>query len=279
MNDRPTDLTLDLERQVSTRYGAAITLATPANETVETLLGHRSVRAFLSDALPEGTLETLITAASSAASSSNMQLWSVLSVDDPAIRASMAAYAGNQRHIEVAPLFLVWLADLSRAQRIGEAEGREMAALPYTETLITAVIDSALAAQNAVVAAESLGLGTVYIGALRNRPEEVAAALGLPPGVMAVFGLCVGHPDPAVATAIKPRLPQSVILHHDRYNTAHEEAGIAAYDTALKSFQASQALAPAGWLRAVASRLGAVSGLSGRDRLRDALAALGFPLR
>jgi nitroreductase len=261
------------------RYATGGDVPMPINETLETLLGHRSVRAYLPDALPDGTLETLITAASSAATSSNMQLWSVVSVTDPAVRAKMVTWAGNQAHIAVAPLFLVWLADLSRTRRIGEADGREMAALPYTETLITAVIDAALAAQNAVVAAESLGLGTVYIGALRNRPEDVASALGLPPGVVAVFGLCVGHPDPAVATGIKPRLAQSVVLHHDRYDTAHEAAGIAAYDAALKTFQTGQSLTPAGWLRAVASRLGAVAGLSGRDRLREALGILGFPMR
>ena len=274
MNDMPHDISL-----ADARYPEPLSVPLATNATIDTLLAHRSVRSYLPDALPEGTLETLITAASSAASSSNMQLWSVMSVTDRAVLAQFAEWTGNQAHIEVAPMFLVWLADLSRTRRIGEAASREMESLPYTETMITAIIDAALAAQNAVIAAESLGLGTVYIGALRNQPEKVAAALGLPPGVLAVFGLCVGHPDPAVATGIKPRLAQSVVLHHNRYGIEHEAEGIACYDAALKSFQESQAMPPVGWLRAVMSRLGKVSGLGGRDHLRAALHALGFEIR
>jgi nitroreductase len=67
---------------------------------------------------------------------------------------------------------------------------------------LMAAIDTALAAQNAVVAAESLGLGTVYIGALRNQPERVAQVLGLPHKSFAVFGLCVGHADPEQPTGV-----------------------------------------------------------------------------
>ena len=63
-----------------------------------------------------------------------------------------------------------------------------------------------------VVAAESLGLGTVYIGAMRNDPQRVAELVGLPKQAVVVFGLCVGHPDPAAKAEVKPRLPQSSVL-------------------------------------------------------------------
>jgi nitroreductase len=268
---------------IAKRYGAAF--ASPDsqdigwNSTLDTLLDHRSVRHYLTTELPAGTLETLVAAASSAASSSNMQLWTVIAVTDPARKARLAGMVGNQAHIEVAPLFLVWLADLSRAERLGLRLDRTMEALPFTETFVTAVVDVAIAGQNAVVAAESLGLGTVYIGAIRNEPEAVAAELGLPPGVVAVFGLCVGYADPEVASGIKPRLAPSVILHHEQYGTMAEADGIEVYEEALKSFQVSQSLEPVGWLRAVLSRLGRVSGLSGRDRLREALQRMGFGLK
>ena len=70
-----------------------------------------------------------------------------------------------------------------------------LAGLDYLEPFIVGIIDTALAAQSAAIALESLGLGFVYIGAMRNHPEEVAAELGLPPHVMALFGMCVGYPD------------------------------------------------------------------------------------
>lgn len=246
---------------------------------VEQLLGHRSVRAYRPDPLPDGTLETLVAAAQSAATSSNLQTWSVIAVEDAGRRARLAAFANNQKHILQAPLFLVWLADLSRAERLAAARQQTLEATAFLETFLVAVIDSALSAQNAVVAAESLGLGTVYIGAIRNQPEAVAAELQLPPGVVATFGLCVGWEDPEAPAAVKPRLPQSVVLHRETYGAPDEQADIAAYDGHLRDFQAEQAMPLQGWSDLVLSRLGPIRAMSGRDRLRTALTSLGFGLR
>jgi len=152
------------------RYGTgALPKVGPWSPVAELLLGHRSVRGYKDQALPAGTFETLVAAAQSAATSSNMQTWSVIAVRDASRKAQLAKIAGSQKHIEQCPLFLVWLADLSRAKRIEEAEGVPLVTLPYLESFLVAAIDAALAAQNAVVAAESLGLSTVYIGALRNK--------------------------------------------------------------------------------------------------------------
>ncbi|WP_135466286.1 NADPH-dependent oxidoreductase [Crenalkalicoccus roseus] len=266
---------------LAARYGAAAAAPAAAawNDTIALLLAHRSVRGYRPDPPPPGTLEALVAAAQSAATSSNLQAWSVVSVTDPATRAALARIANGQAHIEECPIFLVWIADLSRHARLAEAEGAALEGLPYLETFLVAVIDAALAAQNAVIAAESLGLSTVYIGALRNRPEEVAALLGLPRGAMAVFGLCVGYAREGAEGEVKPRLPQAAVLHHGRYGTEGEAALRAGYDRALAAFSARQEMAQAGWTGRVLARLGRLRALSGRDRMREALAALGFPLR
>ncbi|MGE0719512.1 MAG: nitroreductase family protein, partial [Alphaproteobacteria bacterium] len=187
--------------------------------------------------------------------------------------------AQQPRHINQCPLFLVWLADLSRLGRLAEAEGTTLAGLPYLETFLVAAIDAALAAQNAVIAAEALGLSTVYIGALRNDPVRVARLLGLPPGAMAVFGLCVGYADPKAAGEVKPRLPQGAVLHHGRYATADERAHRAAYDGKLAVFSRRNEMNDDTWTRRVISRIGTLPALRGRDKLRQALEALGLPLR
>jgi nitroreductase len=260
------------------RYGAgAIPPDGPWNEVIAALLDHRSVRAYRPDPLPDGTLETLVAAAQSAATSSNMQTWSVVSVTDPARKARLARIANDQRHIEQCPLFLVWLADLSRLARLAEGEGTALAALPFLETFLVAAIDASLAAQNATVAAESLGLSTVYIGALRNDVRAVAAELGLPPGCMAVFGLCVGTADQAMPR-VKPRLPQTAVLHREQYDDA-DSAARAAYDEALHAWGRDNERAPYTWTQRVLARYGTTGALHGRDRLREALAELGFPLR
>src|SRR5690606_29010310 len=145
------------------------------------------------------------------------------------------------------------------------------------ESSYVGFIDAALAAQNTVVAAESLGLGTVYIGAIRNKPEEVAAELGLPPGVLATFGLVVGHPDPGENAQAKPRLPQQAVLHHEIYDLAAQRAHVEAYEARIAEFYAEQQLEHS-WIDRVLKRLASAESLSGRDRLRGSLEKQGFRL-
>ncbi len=273
-------MTSDKVAMLAARYGdAAIPSAGPWNAVIASLMQHRSVRGFKPDALPSGTLETLIAAAQSAATSSNMQTWSVVSVTDPAKKATFARLSGNQKHIEQCPMYLVFLADLSRLERIGVAEGKTLEALPFLETFLVAAIDAALAAQNAVIAAESLGLSTVYIGAMRNDPETVARELDLPPGCMAAFGLCVGYALAGHESAVKPRLSQSAVLHHERYDARHDATARAAYDRAMAAFSAGHERQSYTWTERVIVRVGRLSALNGRDRLADALRRLGFPLK
>ncbi|MET7242747.1 NADPH-dependent oxidoreductase [Methylobacterium sp. EM32] len=261
------------------RYGAETTLDIAWNEVIAGLLAHRTVRAFRPAPLPDGTLEALVAAAQSAPSSSNLQTWSVVAVEDPAAKRRLSEVARGQRHVVEAPLVLVWLADLSRLGALGRDRDAPTEGLDYLEMLMVGVVDAALAAQNATVALESLGLGSVYIGALRNDPEAVADLLGLPPNVLAVFGHCVGWPDPERPAAVKPRLPQEVVLHRGRYDPALASGPIAAYDAAMVGFQAGQRMPEVGWSGAALERVRGPGSLSGRDRLRGILERRGFGLK
>ena len=144
------------------RYGSPDVLSpTAGSPVIDHLLAHRSVRAYLPDPVSDDTLSAIVAAAQSAASSSNLHAWSVVAVRDPARKARLAELAGDQDHIRQAPLLLVWLADLARLDDVATRVGESAAALDYLEMFQVGVIDAALAAQNAVTAAESLGLGTV----------------------------------------------------------------------------------------------------------------------
>ncbi|GAC1478176.1 MAG: nitroreductase family protein [Acetobacteraceae bacterium] len=262
------------------RYGEGASWAEhDTTAVISSLLQHRSVRAYLPDPLDPGTLETLVAAAQSAPTSSNLQTWSVVAVEDPGRRDRLSRLAANQAFIRQAPLFLVWVADLSRLDRLGAGQQQRLEGLDYLESFMVALIDAALAAQNLVAAAESLGLGTVYVGALRNQPEAVAAEVGLPANAFPAFGLAVGWPDPDVVTAVKPRLPQSVVLHRERYRADGEDAQVARYDDVLARFSEANGMGRTGWIGRVLKRVSGPASLSGRDRMRDALATLGFGLK
>jgi nitroreductase len=272
-------MSLSPSEHLNNRYGHALPpQEQPWNSVLDLLLAHRSVRDFTDRPLPPGTLETLIAAAQSAASSSNLQTWSVVVVEAPERRQRLAELAGNQAHIAKVPLFLVWVADLSRLQRQADDRGTQLQGLPYLDSLILASVDVALAAQNAVVAAESLGLASVYIGALRNDVAAVIDLLQLPAGSYPVFGLCVGYADDSRPTAVKPRLPQSVVVHRDVYSSEREQQAIEAYNDNLKHFYAGQQMPQIAWSDLVIKRMQQVETLHGREKVGGALRAHGFSL-
>jgi nitroreductase len=262
------------------RYGAALPPAGPWNETIAVMLDHRSVRGYKPDPLPAGAVETLIAAAQSAATSSNMQWWSAIAITDPAKKKVLAEIASNQKHIEQCPTFIVWIADMARNQRISDDTKTDFECMPWLETFMVACIDAALAAQNAVVAAQSIGLRTVYIGAMRNDPVRVAELLGLPPQSFVVFGLCVGYAaDEKAEGEVKPRLPQSIVLHKERYDATGEAALRAAYDAEMSKFSARHELQAATWTQRVLNRLGPIKSMNGRETIRASLKKLGFELK
>jgi nitroreductase len=233
-------MTHTLSDLLAIRYGKSpVHLDFELNSTLETLLSHKSIRHYLDKPLPDGTLELLIAAAQSTASSSNLQLWSVVAITDAERKQRLSALASNQSQITQAPLFLVWLADVSRLDSIMTADNLDTQGLYQLDLFLIAIIDAALAAQNAVIAAESLGLGTVYIGALRNNVTSVSAELQLPNGVFPVFGLCVGYPNPDKHIAVKPRLPQPAVLHHEVYQS-NLDAEVESYNTVMTEFYQQQ---------------------------------------
>jgi nitroreductase len=279
MPNQPSDVSQDQAHALRLRYDHAMPRMGPWNEHIALLMSHRSVRGYRPDPLPEGTLESLIAAAQSAATSSNLQSWSVIAVTDPAKKAAFAQIANDQKHIEQCPLFLVWLADLSRNKRLGHQEAVELEVLELTESFLVAAIDAALASQNAVVAAESLGLSTVYIGALRNDPERVSELLNLPPACLGVFGLCVGFAAPEAANEVKPRLPQEAVLFHETYDATHEQSLRQAYDESMARFSKRNEMVHDSWTERVIRRTRSNHTIEKRAHLKAILERLGFAMK
>jgi len=263
---------------LSARYGGAVpVLALPPGPVIDLMLRHRSVRSYQDRPLPDGALEVLIAAGQSASTSSNMQAVSVVAVTDPDRRRRLSQAASGQAFVAEAPVILCFVADQARATRVGAATGADLWAIPLVDNFIAAVADTAIFAQNVMLAAQSIGLGGCYIGNLRNDPEFMAAELALPPHAVVVFGLALGY-ETAPMTGIRPRLPQTVVLHRERYSTEGEAEALAGYDTAFAAHEVSQGRPHDTWTARHKARYASKSYLDGRINLRAILARLGFPL-
>ncbi|WP_246108989.1 nitroreductase family protein [Streptomyces sedi] len=255
------------------------------NDQIAGLLRHRSVRTYLPDPLPDGTLETLVAAAQSASTSSNLHQWSVVAVTEPELKAKIAATTRmdsmdlENTQINEAPLLLLWVADLSRSHAIATESGDSGDVLEQLDTFLVAATDAALAAQNATVAAESLGLGTVYIGAARNRARELAELIGLPPLSFVSFGLVVGHPDPERPARIRPRPAQELVLHRERYDTSAWREVVEEYEEEFRTFRDDVGLGFKTWRSSVVRMSSGVDLMDGRQNLDETVRARGFLAR
>ncbi len=252
------------------------------NPTVELIHHHASVRRYKPDPLPVSMIETIIQAAQRASTSSNLQLYSVIAVSDAAKRETLAALADNQGFIREAPVFLVWCADQARLDRVCQLRGTTQVT-EYVDNFLTAAVDASLAAQNAALAAESLGLGMCYIGALRNNTRAVIDLLGLPRLVFPIFGMTLGWP--AKEARLKPRLPLQALLHWEKYDP-DQDASLHEYDQVMAAtgiYTGRQAPFPGregemedyGWLEHSARR----AARTARTNLRAVLEEQGFPLK
>lgn len=186
------------------------------NQTIELLQNHASIRKFKDQPLTDEQIKTIVSCAQMAATSSFYQAYSIIGVKDQETKEKLAELSGNQPYVAKNGYFFVFCADYHRHTLGAELEGyEEPLALESTEKFLVAAVDTALAAQNAVIAAESMGLGTVYIGGIRNSIEEVSELLKLPDHVFPVMGLVVGYPEQNPAP--KPRLPLENVFHEERY--------------------------------------------------------------
>lgn len=204
------------------------------------LMKHRSVRAFEQTPVPEEQLREIVAAGQMASTSSNVQAYSVIAVTDTALKHELSVLTGRQAYVESCPVFLVWCADLNRLAQAASSHllDGEQTYADSAESFVVATVDAALAAQNAAIAAESMGYGICYIGGIRNRIAEVTSLLRIPRLVYPVFGMCIGIPS--ASSGQRPRLPVDAVLHRDVYEPGRTFATIGAYDDTMVRYLRSR---------------------------------------
>lgn len=175
------------------------------NPVVESLVAHRTIRSFRPDAIEDETVGAILEAGTRAATGGYFQPYSFIVIDDPKLIERIAPYS--------APVAVLVVVDHHRFQRFLEFHD---AVFPINSplNLLLAYWDAVIALQNVVVAAESLGLGTVYIGDVPSK--ELGEPLGLPDDVFPAGLVVVGHP--AQDPDRRRRLPAEAVVHHNRYH-------------------------------------------------------------
>lgn len=221
------------------RFGADAPAAPDAlPDALAAILDRRVTRRYRADPVPDALLDTVLAAAQSAPSKSDLQQYSIIVLRDPARIASIAGWIGTMDWIKDAPVFLVFCGDMRRGQAICAQHGVQHANNTL-ETFFNATVDAALAMAHAMAAADAAGLGTCPISHIRYHLDKVAPLLGLPDGVHPVAGLTLGWP--AQRRAISMRLPPRALIHRERYDAAAADDAIAGYDAARAEAEAASA--------------------------------------
>lgn len=184
------------------------------NETIKTQLNHKSIRKFKNQKLTKEEVELLVDVARHTATSNFRQSYSIISITDDKLKKELAEIGGQPYITEVGHLF-VFVVDQRRNQLIAEATGAKATVQGTADRFISGFTDAVIAAQNVVNAAESLGMGTVFLGSILNDNEKLVKLLELPKYVYPAVGLAVGWPDQE--PQLKPRLPKEIIHMENKY--------------------------------------------------------------
>lgn len=219
---------------------------------LETALNHRSIRKFSDQAIAPEMLEAILKSGQMASSSSFLQSVSVIRVSDAQKRKQIRTIAaGNilqgHHYVESCAEFLVFCIDAKRHHHFfPEAQ------IDWIEVLMVGAVDVGIFAQNVLLVAESMGLGGVYIGGIRNDIKQLSEILSIPEHVIPLIGMCLGYP--AHEPAQRMRLPLNAILSENTYQMA-EESTLKQYNQDIGDYYQNQRGLDLDWAKQIKDTL------------------------
>ena len=231
-------------------------------ETIKVMKAHTSVRRFKEQEIPQADLNEILTAAQMASSWKNFQSYSVILVRSQEKKDALFELV-PQEAIRQSAAFLLFVGDLNRAEK-GARLHTDIFQPQGVEGLLITSVDAALAGQNALLAAESLGYGGVIIGLVRYKSVELAELFKLPDYTYPVFGIALGVPNQQ--HAVKPRLPLENVVFEEEYQEQSTEA-IQAYDRVQADYAGARATTS--WSQRLAEQFGQAEPSSTRKNLEQ----------
>ncbi len=229
MPDKTPSAAGRIETALEERFGTRIAIdpARPGLDALARMSEHRSHRRYTQDPVAPNLLRVLMACALSAPSKSDLQQADIVHVADRAKVQTIAGWIPDMPWIAEAPVFLIFCGNHRRIHQIAEWRG-----IPFVndhlDHFMNAAVDAGIVMTTFIHAAEAVGLGACPISAVRNKPREVSALLGLPERVFPVAGLTLGYPREE--GRITPRLPLEVTVHTDHFDESRVREHVEAYD-------------------------------------------------
>ena len=232
------------------------------SETITLMKSHTSVRRFKEEAIPQEDLNNILSAGQMASSWKNFQSYSVIVVRSQEKKEALYELV-PQEAIRQSAVFLLFVGDLNRAEK-GARLHTDTFQPQGVEGLLITSVDAALAGQNTLLAAESLGYGGVIIGLVRYKSVELAELFKLPDYTYPVFGIALGVPNQQ--HDVKPRLPLEQVVFEEECQEQTAEA-IEAYDRVQAEYAGARATTT--WSRRLAEQFGQPEPSSTRENLEQ----------
>jgi nitroreductase len=191
---------------------------TDSDLILNAILNRKSIRKFLPKKVSKENIRKIVMAGQRAPTACRMETYSFILVNDPQTRRKImdatVSHGSTRKFMMEAPLWFMICVDYARQFRLNETLGVD-ARFEKMSKLVLGLVDAALAAENMVIAAEALGLGSCFVGSVWTAPKRVAEILNIPKNVFPFLLLCIGYPDET--PTIRARWPIEAVLHENVY--------------------------------------------------------------
>lgn len=214
---------------------------------IETALAHRSIRKFTDQAIDNEQLTAILNAGRAASTSNFFQSTHIIRVSDPEVRRQIRDIGRALSSIDTCAELLIFCFDFAKHHSFAPE-----AQLDWTEMVLIGAADCGIVAQNVMLAAESLGLGGVFLGYIRNDIRRTAEILQLPEHVVPMFGMALGHP--AQDPMLRPRLPLEAIVSENRYRSV-DECVLADYQAQTRAYYKARSNMDTDWVEQMTESL------------------------
>ena len=196
------------------------------NATLQTLLNRKSIREYAPRPIEPEVKRDILAATLRAPTAGNLMLYSIIDITDQAIKDALAESCDQQPFIATAPMLWLFVADYQRwwdyfrvsdVDKVCQQRGLAPRQ-PQAGDLLLACCDALIAAQTAVIAAESLGVGSCYIGDILEKYEFHRELFDLPDFASPIALICFGYPTPERQARVQTsRFDQRFVVFENCY--------------------------------------------------------------